>query len=265
MAGLDPAIHGVPQHPRVEGRNRVDARDKPGHDGSCRGGNTMTTVLITGANRGIGLELARQYAAERVRVIATCRHEDLAGALHDIEGVERHVLDVADGESIKALARKLRGTAIDVLINNAGLFGGRQEMGEVDARDWLDVMTVDALGPYRVSIAFLEHLLAGRRRMIATLTSRMGSIAENTSGGYYVYRPAKAALNIMMKSLSVDLAGDGVTVLLLHPGWVQTDMGGPGALITAAESVRGLRRMIDTAGLGHSGRFFSQDGSELPW
>ena len=226
----------------------------------------MPTVLITGANRGIGLEFARQYAAAGYRVHAACRAPGSADALASLgERVTLHALDVTDHAGIEALAAGLGNEAIDILINNAGIYGEGQEFGEIDYAAWLEVMRVNTLAPLKMAECFLPHLEAGRMKMIASLTSRMGSIAENDAGGVYIYRASKAALNAAARSLALDLAPRRITVIVFHPGWVKTDMGGPRALIDAETSVAGMRAVIEGAGPKVSGRFFNYDGAEVPW
>ena len=226
----------------------------------------MPTVLITGANRGIGLEFARQYAEAGYRVHAACRTPGSADALGSLgKGVKLHALDVTDHGRIEALAAGLKGEAIDIVINNAGIYGAQQELGKIDYAAWEEVMRVNTLAPLKMAECFLPHLEAGKMKMIASLTSRMGSIAENDAGGVYIYRSSKAALNAAARSLAIDLAPRGITVIVFHPGWVKTDMGGAGALIDAETSVGGMRAVIAGAGPKDSGRFFNYDGTEVPW
>ena len=226
----------------------------------------MPTVLITGANRGIGLEFARQYAEAGYRVHAACRTPGSADALGSLgKGVKLHALDVTDHGRIEALAAGLKGEAIDIVINNAGIYGAQQELGKIDYAAWEEVMRVNTLAPLKMAECFLPHLEAGKMKMIASLTSRMGSIAENDAGGVYIYRSSKAALNAAARSLALDLAPRGITVIVFHPGWVKTDMGGAGALIDAETSVGGMRAVIKGAGPKDSGRFFNYDGTEVPW
>lgn len=226
----------------------------------------MPSVLITGANRGIGLEFARQYADAGYRVHAACRAPGRAEALASLgEGVTLHALDVTDHRRIEALAADLKGEAIDILINNAGIYGEGQEFGKIDYAAWERVMRVNTLAPLKMAECFLPHLEAGKTKMIASITSRMGSIGDNSAGGVYIYRSSKAALNAAAKSLALDLAPRGITVIVFHPGWVKTDMGGPNALIDAETSVAGMRAVIAGAGKKDSGRFFAYDGTEVPW
>jgi NAD(P)-dependent dehydrogenase (short-subunit alcohol dehydrogenase family) len=226
----------------------------------------MPTVLITGANRGLGLEFARQYAADGWRVHAGCRSPERAMDLEEIKGdVAVHRLDVTDEASIAALARALGGAAIDVLVNNAGVYGRRQSLGHIDYGGWEGVLRTNVLAPVAVTEALLPALQRAERPRVALITSRMGSIADNTSGGTYAYRSSKAALNAAGRSLALDLRGRGIIVLLLHPGWVRTDMGGAGAPLAPRDSIAALRRIIDGAQMPDSGGFFSYDGSEVPW
>ena len=226
----------------------------------------MPSMLVTGSNRGIGLEFVRQYAAEGWRVHAACRRPEAARELAAAEGdVAIHRLDVADDRQIAALAEGLGGEAIDVLINNAGVGGPREGFGETDTATWLEVFRVNTIAPVHMAERFIEHLMRGRRKLIVGLTSRMGSIADNTGGAYYIYRSSKAALNAAMKSLAIDLAPRGVAAVVFHPGWVKTDMGGPGAQIAPQASVAGMRKKITALGPADSGRFFNYDGGAIPW
>ncbi|MDX1484591.1 MAG: SDR family oxidoreductase [Alphaproteobacteria bacterium] len=226
----------------------------------------MSTVLITGANRGLGLEFARQYAADGDRVLATCRDPDGAEDLGRIAGdVSVHGLDVTDLDAVAALARRLDGEAIDILVNNAGILTSGQRTGGIDFDAWEREFKVNAIGPIAVANAFMPHVERGQGRRMAFLSSTLGSIGGNTSGAYTMYRSSKAALNAAARSLAIDTASRGIVVLILHPGWVKTDMGGPNAAIDAPTSVAGLRRLIARAGPAESGRFFSWDGAELPW
>jgi NAD(P)-dependent dehydrogenase (short-subunit alcohol dehydrogenase family) len=217
--------------------------------------------LITGASRGIGREFARQYEAGGWRVIATCRDP----SKYDLEG-EVYRLDVTDPDSVAALHRELKGEAIDLLINNAGIYGPRGlEFGSLDYDSWEEVLRTNVLGPMRVAEAIAGQVAASEKKKMVFISSKVGSIADNSSGGSYIYRSSKTALNMAVKSLSLDLSGKGVICLMLHPGWVQTDMGGASAPIDAATSVAGMRAVIDRAGAADSGRFFNYDGNELPW
>lgn len=227
----------------------------------------MRTILITGANRGIGLAMAQQALARGDQVIATAR--DPEEAEHSIPGHERLrwlPLDVTDATSVSALASALDGTAVDVLINNAGIYGPRNvPLESVNADDWLEVLRTNTVAPLMVTQAVLPALRRGGARKLAMISSKVGSIADNSSGGSYMYRSSKAALNQVVKSLSVDLADDGFTVLALHPGWVQTRMGGPNGLIDTDTSAAGLLKVIEDATTTDSGGFINYDGSPLPW
>lgn len=226
----------------------------------------MPTVIITGANRGIGLELARQYSTDGWTIIATAREPAKATDLAALPGVEVKALAVDDSAAIAAFATSLSGRDIDLLINNAGIMGPdlpAQSCDGIDAEGWLQTMQVNALAPILLSLAVKPFLAPGAK--IATISSQLGSIAENESGGMYAYRASKAAVNMGNRSLAADLRDDGVTCLVLHPGWVQTDMGGTKAPVKAPDSAAGLRRVIAAATLADSGSFIAYDGRRLPW
>jgi NAD(P)-dependent dehydrogenase (short-subunit alcohol dehydrogenase family) len=231
----------------------------------------MPSTLITGANRGLGLEFARQYAADGWQVYATCRDPSSASDLRrlaDGSDYKVHILalDVTDLTSIKAAAEEIEGRPIDLLLNNAGVGGPRgRTIGNIDYDAWAKVLDVNTLGPLRVSEAFVDNIARSERKLIVTLTSGMGSIADNTSGGAFAYRSSKAAVNMVMRSLAIDLAPRGITCVVINPGWVRTDMGGPHGTQTPAESVRKLRRLIDNLEPAHSGKFFNHDSREYAW
>lgn len=175
-------------------------------------------------------------------------------------------LDVSDLATVKAAAEKLDGEAIDLLLNSAGVNGASgQKVGSVDYDSWTQVFDVNTMGPMRVSEAFSDHVARSDRKLIVTITSGMGSLAGNTSGGSIAYRSSKAAVNMVMRSLAIETAGRGISCILVHPGWVRTDMGGPNATLAPAESVTALRRLIERLGPDQSGKFFDYDGSEYPW
>ncbi len=227
----------------------------------------MPSVLITGANRGLGLEFTRQYAADGWRVFAACRDPARARDLATVEGVvSAETLDVDDGPQVAALANKLSGQPIDVLINNAGIYGPKDVTRDtVDYDAWGQVFRTNTMSPLAVSAAFAANVAQGGQKKIITLSSIMGSIAENDSSGDFIYRSSKAAVNAVMKSLAGDLKSEGITVAVLHPGWVRTDMGGPDAAIEAPESVTGMRAVIAGLKESDSGRFLNYDGTEIPW
>ncbi|MCW8915321.1 MAG: SDR family oxidoreductase [Magnetovibrio sp.] len=226
----------------------------------------MPTVMITGANRGLGFEFAHQYAEDGWNVIATCRTPELASELNKLDGVTEYKLDVGDFDAVAQLAQQLSGIAIDVLINNAGVYGPKAySLAELDYDVWQDVMHINTFAPLHVTRCFAPHVAASQYKRIATLSSKMGSMADNSSGGSYIYRSSKAGLNAVMKSVAMDFAPQGITTIILHPGWVRTEMGGPNGLIDAPQSVRGMRQVIASASAEHNGRFFNYDGSEIPW
>jgi NAD(P)-dependent dehydrogenase (short-subunit alcohol dehydrogenase family) len=228
-------------------------------------GDGAKTVLITGANRGLGLEFARQYAAAGWKVIGTARTPAKAA---DLEALEVRVmqLDVTDPESVTALAKALDGTPIDLLINNAGIMDRESDsITNVDFDSVERVYAVNTLGPMRVTRALLPNLRAGTSKQIVHITSGLGSIAENTFGRFYGYRESKAALNMFNRSLAVELADEGFTCVVMSPGWVQTDMGGSEAPLAPAESIGGMRTVIDGLTPADSGTFRNYDGETMPW
>ena len=224
----------------------------------------MAHVLITGANRGIGRALAIELATRGHAVIAASRRPSAAPL--DQPGLRQLTLDVTDQRSIDAAAEVLAGEPIDILVNNAGIFGPRGAgLGQIDDGAWQEVFATNVIGAYRVSEAFLPHLRRGQDKKLVTISSRMGSMGANTTGGEYIYRSSKAAVNAVMHSLAIDLADEGITVVVLHPGWVRTDMGGPGAALDAATSARGLADVILGLTPTQSGGFFNYDGTPLVW
>ncbi|GAB7562655.1 SDR family oxidoreductase [Methylobacillus methanolivorans] len=232
----------------------------------------MPTVLITGANRGLGLEFTKQYAEAGWQVLACCRQPESSEALLQLamqfkELVSVHQLDVGDFQQIDNLAASLADKPIDVLLNNAGIYpdSPNQVFSEADYAAWMEAFRINGVAPFKVAQAFTPHLQQGTLKKLVNMTSKMGSIADNTSGGSYIYRSSKTALNMISKSLSIELAKDGITTLLLHPGWVLTDMGGPNALINTEQSISGLRKVIDQATIADAGKFYAYDGQEIPW
>jgi len=228
----------------------------------------MTTVLITGANRGIGLEFARQYAAEGADVIACCRAPDKAEALSALAkttGLRVMALDVTSPKSVAALKTALAGRPIDIVINNAGVGGPRNEAkGTIDFDAWVETLKTNSVAPMLVSLALHDNLKAGKLKKLITITSMMGSIA-NHGGGAYAYRASKAAVNSVMHGLSKDWAKDGIAVGIYHPGWVKTDMGGASAPVTPEESVKGLRAQIARLSASNSGAYLDYTGKEIAW
>jgi len=225
----------------------------------------MTTVLITGANRGIGLEFVRQYAEAGAEVIACCRHPDSAETLADLAArypgrIEVIALDVGDPVQIAAAAAVIGDRPIDILINNAGVYGP----SDTDPEAWLETFRINAIAPVLVSHALKGNLLRGHDKKLVVITSQLGSTAKNT-GGMYAYRSSKAALNNVMYGLSRDWAGDGVLIGIFHPGWVKTDMGGKDAPVIPEDSVRGLRQRIVEMAKANSGAYRDYAGVALPW
>jgi NAD(P)-dependent dehydrogenase (short-subunit alcohol dehydrogenase family) len=224
------------------------------------------TVLITGASRGLGLEFARQYAADGWRVLACCRSPKDAPELKKLgRHVEIHALDVTSQESIQHLAKALNGTPIDVLLNNAGLHGDRVPFGATDVELWKKILEVNTIAPIQMTAALLENVAASAQKKVANISSKVGSIGDGPGGGSYAYRSSKTALNMAMVNAAHELKGRGLTILLIHPGWVQTDMGGPSAPVSIEQSVAGVRRIIDKATQAETGHFYDYTGKQLPW
>jgi NAD(P)-dependent dehydrogenase (short-subunit alcohol dehydrogenase family) len=225
----------------------------------------MPTLFITGANRGIGLEFARQYAADGWKVIATARDPGGAGELSALPGdVTVRPLDL-DADFFDIDWNGVAGREpIDLFINNAGVMGPQRLDTIEDAAAWINTLAVNSVAPVVLAKAVLPLVAPGRGKLIA-ITSKMGSIADNGSGGYIAYRSSKAALNAAWRSLAIDVKPQGVTAAVLHPGWVQTRMGGSQAPLTPEQSVSGMRRVIDGLSPGQTGSFFNYDGTLIPW
>ncbi len=224
----------------------------------------MTTIMITGASRGLGLEFARQFYSEECRVIATCRNPKKANELNSIGDIDVHSLDVTDDKSVANLADKLRGENIDILINNAGVIGHRDGFGRLDYDIWAETMDTNVFGPMRVAEAFRDNVMNSEKKQMIFITSRMGSITEAVPNAY-VYRSSKAALNMAVKCLSVELEQQGLIAVLFHPGHVQTDMGGQAAPVTPQKSIEGMKNQIVALTHDDNGRFLSYDGHQIPW
>lgn len=232
----------------------------------------MKTILITGANRGIGLEFSRQYMMAGWQVLACCRQPDAAGALNDLAAhnpgkINVHALDVANHEQIEQLSAKLSHQPIDVLVNNAGIYPSsrRDDFGKTDYDAWSSAFQVNTMAPLKMAESFIKQITKSDSKTIVTITSKMGSIADNQRGGSYIYRSSKSAVNIVVKSLAIDLKDAGITAVLLHPGWVRTDMGGPNGLISTEQSVTGMRQVISNLTQADSGKFYAFDGQIVPW
>jgi NAD(P)-dependent dehydrogenase (short-subunit alcohol dehydrogenase family) len=223
----------------------------------------MSTVLITGANRGIGLALTEVFRAHGHTVIAAARNLDTAEALR-ATGAECVTLDVSDAASVNALATDLKNRPIDFFINNAGI-GDRAAIGQLDFDAFERVLKVNTIAPIRLIEAFTAHVAASDHKTIASISSLMGSIDDVGSGGGLAYRTSKAALNMALRTAAFTLAPKGITLLTLHPGWVQTDMGGPSAPVTREDSAKGLYKVITTAGPSETLRFQDFEGKTLAW
>jgi NAD(P)-dependent dehydrogenase (short-subunit alcohol dehydrogenase family) len=223
----------------------------------------MPTVLVTGCDTGLGVEFARQYAADGYRVIATCLDPSGAKETAVIRGnIELVRLDVTDHAAIEALARRLAGDAVDILLNNAGIARLHPPFGQTDYANWRRILETNLIGPMKMAESFVEQVARSDQKTMAFVSSRMGSIELNNSGASYAYRSSKAALNMIVKTLAVDLAPRGVCVLALHPGWAATE---PGGRVPVTESVAGMRGVIHRAGPHHTGSFVTYHDQPLPW
>ncbi|MBM3515492.1 MAG: SDR family oxidoreductase [Alphaproteobacteria bacterium] len=236
----------------------------------------MPTVLITGANRGLGLEFVRQYCEAGWNVIATCRDPKTAGDLAALDqkypSLNVHALDVADFGAIDRLAADLKGRPIDVLLNNAGIFGPkplgdndpRQTFGHMDYGIWAQVLRINTMAPMKMAEAFIDHIAASKQKKFVAISSIEGSIAR-AKGRIYAYKTSKTALNMVIKNLAMDLAPRGVITAAFCPGWVKTRMGGDTAPLEAPPSIAGIRRVVDELTPENSGRFWLYTGEINPY
>lgn len=236
----------------------------------------MSTVLVTGANRGLGLEFVRQYAADGWNVLATVRDPGKAQELQQIvakhRAVSTHELDIANDESIEMLVDELNGNAIDVLIHNSGIYPQKgQKFGEIDYDGWSEALETNLFGPMRLTEALVENVAASERKQIAAISSSMASLRAIQGGSVanagiaYQYRTSKTALNMAMAVLATELAPRGISVVMIDPGWVKTDMGGPNAQLTPEQSISGIRKVLAGKPMELSGRFIGYDGVGRPW
>ncbi len=246
------------------------------------GRSTQSRVLITGANRGIGLALTRNFAAAGWLVDACCRTPEGAAALHTLAAssagrVIVRKADVADHASIDALAREIGDAPIDILLNNAGVMSGgtgasaadrsrtNQAFGSLDFDAWMEVMRVNVMGPARMTEVFADNVAHSTRKLVAMLSSIRGSIIEISSSGPYHYCTSKTAANMLMRNICAELRPRGITAVSLHPGWARTDMGGSGAPVAVDDSARGLFNLLNGFTSAQSGGFFTWEGKALRW
>ena len=232
----------------------------------------METTLITGANRGIGLEFSRQFAEDGWCVLACSRNLEKSDALNELaaeypEQITLYTLDVTDHGQIKGLSKTLANKPIDLLINNAGVFPDIKDrsFGQTDYDAWAHAFLVNAMAPLRMAEEFITQITRSNKKIIVTITSKMGSVADNRRGGSYIYRSSKSAANMVVKNISIDLMSKDIISVLLHPGWVRTDMGGPSGLISVEQSVSGMLSVIRELTLMDSGKFIAYDGQIIPW
>jgi short-subunit dehydrogenase len=228
----------------------------------------MSTVLITGANRGLGYEFVKQYSENGFEVLACCRNKNNAKELEELaensNKIKVYELDVGNVKAIKSLSQQLKNEKIDVLINNAGIYRS-STVGNINYDEWIESFKVNTIAPYQMVENFLNQIMNSDLKKVVSITSKMGSIDDNTSGGSYIYRSSKTALNSMMRCLTHDLKNQGVATLTLHPGWVRTDMGGPGGWIDSFESVQGMIKQIDKLTIDDSGNYLDYAGKSINW
>ena len=228
----------------------------------------MSTVLITGSNRGLGYEFVKQYSENGFNVLACCRNKNNAKELEELSitsnKIKVYELDVGNVKAIKSLSQQLQNEKIDVLINNAGIYRS-STVGNINYDEWIESFKINTIAPYQIIENFLNQIINSDLKKVVSVTSKMGSIDDNTSGGSYIYRSSKTALNSMMKCLTHDLKNQGVATLTLHPGWVRTDMGGPGGWIDSFESVQGMIKQIDKLTIDDSGKYLDYAGKSINW
>ncbi|MDC3111228.1 SDR family oxidoreductase [Pelagibacteraceae bacterium] len=225
----------------------------------------MKNILITGANRGIGLKFAEILSANN-NIYATARDITNADDLKKFDNTELLELDLLNKDSIKSFCSELKDIPLDLIINNAGIFQDEQmEETILDPELWLDEIMINAIGPVVLSQKLKENIMSGNDKKIIFISSQMGSIDDNYSGGYYFYRTSKSALNSAAKSLSIDWKADGIAVLMLHPGWVRTDMGGSNAKLDIDTSVSKMLDVINSLDMGKTGEFLNYEGKKLEW
>ncbi len=224
-----------------------------------------STWVVTGGNRGIGLELARQLAGRGESVIATARNPESAPELHALGGVLVEQADLASETSVDELAARLAGTPVDVVVLNAAIGDASAPAEKVAVAELERYFRTNSIGPIHLTQALLPNLRAGSRRLVVAITSGLGSLADNRDGGWMGYRASKTALHQLVRTLAAELSAEGFTFALLSPGWVRTRMGGAGAKLSPQESVRAVLRVIDGLTRKDNGKFFDHQGKELPW
>ncbi len=226
----------------------------------------MSNLMITGANRGIGLALASRYAEAGWSLHATARNPDQAEALHALPDTKVYRLDVTSQDSIEAFAEEVKGLPIDHLINNAGIMGPREvTLGETQRADWLEVLGVNTVAPWLVTERLIANLEAGSGARSAVISSQLGSITNAFLGWPWLYAVSKAGVNMVMRQLSLELGEKGIVSLAVHPGWVRTDMGGSEADISPQEAADGIFKLISGSTPEMNGAFFAYNGEPMPW
>ena len=225
----------------------------------------MHNILIIGANRGLGLEFAKQYSNEEHNVFATTRNKNDAKELNSIKNIKVFELDLNSDESLDNFIKDISSQKIDVLIHNAGIFRDEQLDEDLDINAWINEMRINAVVPIILARKLKNNIQMGSDKKIIFISSQMGSIDDNYSGRFYFYRSSKSALNSAAKSLSIDWKEDGISILILHPGWVKTDMGGGNAKLEIPDSISQMIKVINDLNLNNSGSFVNYAGKKLEW
>tara|TARA_B100001027_G_scaffold150273_1_gene105367 strand:- start:32 stop:709 length:678 start_codon:yes stop_codon:yes gene_type:complete len=225
----------------------------------------MHNILIIGANRGIGLEFARQYSNGNYNVFATTRNRSDSKELNSIKNIKVFDLDLNSDESLDNFTQNISSQKIDILIHNAGIFSDEQLDDDLDINAWMNEMRINAIIPIILARKLKRNIEMGSNKKIIFISSQMGSIDDNYSGRFYFYRSSKSALNSAAKSLSIDWKEDGISILILHPGWVKTDMGGGNAKLEIPDSISQMIKVINDLNLNNSGSFVNYAGAKLEW
>ena len=225
----------------------------------------MSNILIIGANRGLGLEFAKQYSNKNHNVFATTRNKSVSLELNEIKNSNIFELDLNSDESLNKFVNEIAPLKIDILIHNAGIFRDEQLEQDLDINAWMNEMRINAVIPIILARKLKANIQMAKDKKIVFISSQMGSIDDNYSGRFYFYRSSKSALNSAAKSLSIDWKEDGISILILHPGWVKTDMGGNNAKLEISDSISQMIKVIDDMTLSNSGTFVNYSGKKLEW
>ena len=225
----------------------------------------MSNILIIGANRGLGLEFAKQYSNKNHNIFATTRNNSASQELNEIKNSNIFELDLNSDESLNKFVNEISPQKIDILIHNAGIFRDEQLEQDLDINAWMNEMRINAVIPIILARKLKANIQMAKDKKIVFISSQMGSIDDNYSGRFYFYRSSKSALNSAAKSLSIDWKEDGISILIIHPGWVKTDMGGNNANLEISDSISQMIKVIDDMTLSNSGSFVNYAGKKIEW